>query len=90
MPSELGRDAVDLALSVARSPLEHHVLEEVRDAGLFLDLVARADSIEEQHRDDRIGVSLGQDHSHSVAQTVLADERPAARERRVGLAPQAP
>jgi hypothetical protein len=57
---ESGRDAIDLAFSVARTALEHHVLEEVRDSRLVLPLVTRADAVPEEHRDDGVEMALGE------------------------------
>src|SRR5262245_47483952 len=46
--------------------LEHHVLEEVRDAGGAPRLVARADSIPHLERDDRTTVVFLQEHPQTV------------------------
>ena len=48
--------------------LEHHVLEEVREAGAARLLVGRADVIPEVHRDQRQPVILGQDDLEPVRQ----------------------
>jgi hypothetical protein len=45
--------AVDLARTVTRRPLEHHVLEEVRRAALAGTFVAPADAIEQDGSHDR-------------------------------------
>ena len=54
---------------VAR-PLEHHVLEEMREPGPPRSFVLRADPIHELQMDDRRGVILGQDHRQTVVQCV--------------------
>src|SRR5690606_25135986 len=47
---------------------ERHVLEEVRDAGLSVGLVARADAVQHLHARDREIAVLEQDHGHAVAE----------------------
>ena len=42
---------------------EHHVLEQVREPGPALALVARADVVGDGDRVDRRGVILGDDHA---------------------------
>ena len=48
--------------------LEHHVLEEVREAGAARLLVGGPDVIPEVDRDERQPVVLGQDHAQPVRQ----------------------
>ena len=67
------RDQVDGALAEALRALEHHVLEEVRDAGFALLLVARADLVPEHQRDDGVEMALCQDHAHAVRERALLD-----------------
>ena len=65
-------------LDVLRA-LEHHVLEEVREAGAARLLVLRADVIPELQVHDRRRVILGQDHRQAVRQrgdVVLQLRRP--------------
>ena len=53
--------------------LEHHVLEQVREAGAPRLLVRRADVVPEVHRDERQAVVLRQDHLEAVRQRVLLE-----------------
>ena len=48
--------------------LEHHVLEEMREAGAAGALVARADVVDDGDREDRRDVILGDDHAQAVLQ----------------------
>src|SRR5207245_542465 len=59
-------EARELTLSVGRRALEHHVLEEVGDAGGAARLVARADAVPHLERDDGTAVVLLQQHAQAV------------------------
>ena len=61
------------AAIVMLRPLEHQVLEQVREAGVARLLVLRPDVIPEVHRDDRAGVVFVQQHVESVAERVLGE-----------------
>ena len=58
---------VRLGLDVLRA-LEHHVLEQVREAGAARPLVLRADVVPDRHVHDRRRVILGEDHPQPVRQ----------------------
>ena len=62
-------------LSLADVPraLEHHVLEQVGEAGLALDLVLRADVVPEVHRRDGREMVLGDDQPEAVGQARLGE-----------------
>ncbi len=67
--------------------LEHHVLEEVREAGASLALVARADVVLDDDGVDRRRVILGDDHAQAVlelrvGELDLADRRGGHAKRR--------
>jgi hypothetical protein len=62
-----------LALGDVRRALEHHVLEEVREAGLARLLVAAADVIPEVHRHDRRTLVARQDHPQAVRELMAFD-----------------
>jgi len=64
---------------VVLRPLEHHVLEEVREAGATADLVARADVVVERERDRGDGAVGAQDDAEPVVEHVALDGQ--ARER---------
>ena len=49
-------------------PLEHHVLEEVGEAGAPLGLVAHADVVEDAHRHDRHAAVGGEDDAQPVVE----------------------
>src|SRR5712691_28856 len=63
----------ELAAPVGRRALEHHVLEEVRDAGRSAPLVARADPVPDLKRDDRAPVVLQEDHPQPVVECLGDD-----------------
>src|SRR6185369_5908953 len=72
------RLAVDLAGAVVGRALEHHVLEEMRDAALTHQLIARADLVEEGRGDDRRLAVLQQADGEAVGQMLqprVAGER---------------
>ena len=50
--------------------LEHHVLEEMREPGAALPLVARTDVVVDGDREHRSGVILRDDHAQAVLETV--------------------
>ena len=54
-------------------PLEHHVLEEVREAGAALALVARADVVVDRDGKDRRRVILRNDHAQPVLQLGVSE-----------------
>ena len=56
---------------MVRRPLEHHVLEEVRETGAPRLLVLRADVIPDVDRHGRNGVVLVEDHVEPVLQLVV-------------------
>ncbi len=62
-----------LGLGDVPRPLEHHVLEQVREPGLAGDLVLRADVVPEVDRDDRGEVILGDDDSQAVGEALVAE-----------------
>ena len=57
-----------LAGADVRGSLEHHVLEEMREAGAALALVARADVVVDGDGEDGRRVILGDDHAQAVLQ----------------------
>src|SRR5439155_26278778 len=59
---------VELAGPELLPPVEHHVLEEVRDAGLAAALVARARAVEDVRGDDGGGLILVEQHAEPVRQ----------------------
>ena len=54
-------------------PLEHEVLEEVRETALSGPLVGRADVVPDVHPDDRSAVVLGEDDGEAVRQLILLE-----------------
>jgi hypothetical protein len=62
-----------LRLSDVSRALEHHVLEEVGEAGLARDLVLRADVVPEVDGDDRGQVVLGDDDPQAVVEVLVAE-----------------
>ena len=62
-----------LGLADVRAALEHHVLEQVREAGLARDLVLRADVVPEVHGDHGREVVLGDDQAQPVRQALIAE-----------------
>ena len=54
--------------------LEHHVLEQVREAGAPLALVARADVVDDGDREHRRDVILGDDQPQAVRSFVSVNE----------------
>ena len=63
---------VRVALDVLRA-LEHHVLEQVREARAAGRLVRGADVIPDVDADERHAMILGEDHFEAVRQRVLLD-----------------
>ena len=55
-----------LARADVLGPLEHHVLEQMREPGAPLALVARADVVVDDDREHRRGVILRDDHAQAV------------------------
>jgi hypothetical protein len=64
--------------------LEHHVFEEVGEAGAALDLVARADVVEQGHVERRRRVVLDHEHAQAVGQLEALDRHVEAE---VGFSP---
>ena len=62
-----------LRLADVRAALEHHVLEQVREAGLARDLVLGADVVPEVHGDDGREVVLGDDQAQAVGQALVGE-----------------
>ena len=62
-----------LGLPDVRRALEHHVLEEVGEAGLALDLVLGADVVPDVDGDDGREVVLGDDQAQAVGQALVAE-----------------
>ncbi len=62
-----------LRLADVRAALEHHVLEQVREAGLARDLVLGADVVPEVHGDHGREVVLGDDQAQPVRQALIAE-----------------
>ena len=68
--------------------LEHHVLEQVREAGAPGGLVGRADVIPQVDGRQGQPVVLGEDHGQAVGQRVLLEgDRTARRQAKPGAAP---
>ena len=61
------------ALPTLRDALEHHVLEEVGEAGLARDLVLRADVVPDVDRDDGREVVLGDDQAEAVGEALVGE-----------------
>ena len=61
--------------------LEHHVLEQVREPGAALALVARADVVVHRNREDRRGVILRDDHAQPVLEAGVGELDPLDRRR---------
>ena len=61
-----------LGLGHVLGALEHHVLEEVREARLARLLVLGADGVPDVDRDDRGEVVLGDDQAEAVLEAVIA------------------
>ena len=57
-----------LAVADVARPLEHHVLEQVREAGAPAPLVARADVVGDVQRDHRRAVVLDELHAQAVVE----------------------
>ena len=62
-----------LGLADVPRALEHHVLEEVGEAGLALDLVLRADVVPEVDRDDGREPVLGDDQAEAVGEAFVGE-----------------
>ena len=62
-----------LGLADVPAALEHHVLEQVGEAGLAGDLVLRADAVPDVDRDDRREVVLGDDQAEAVGQALVGE-----------------
>lgn len=62
-----------LAVADVLRPLEHHVLEQVREAGQAFALVARADVVSDVQRDHRRGMIFGQLYAQAVLQRRLGE-----------------
>jgi hypothetical protein len=62
--------------------VEHHVLEEMRDAGLAARLVARAGAVEDVRRDDGRGVILVHEDAEAVRQRLVGDRQLERADRR--------
>ena len=63
-------------------PLEHHVLEQVREAGPALPLVARSDVVDHGDGEHRRDVILGDDEPQAVRQPGLGEHDLRRRDRR--------
>ena len=59
------------AAIVMLRPLEHQMLEQVRETGMSRMFVLRSDVVPDVDRDDRTPVILVQEHVESIAQRVL-------------------
>ena len=59
------------AAIVMLRPLEHQMLEQVRETGMSRMFVLRSDVVPDVDRDDRTRVILVQEHVESIAQRVL-------------------
>ena len=82
-----------LRLPDVRGALEHHVLEQVGEAGLARDLVLRADVVPDVHRRDGREVVLRDDQPEAVGQPRLREvdggnehPRMLAQRRQLGMA----
>ena len=62
-----------LGLADVRRALEHHVLEEVREAGLARLLVLRSDVVPDVDRHDRRQVVLGDDQAEAVREALVGE-----------------
>ncbi|MBI4863473.1 MAG: hypothetical protein HY815_24895 [Candidatus Riflebacteria bacterium] len=80
--AQLLGDLVDLAFLVPVRALEHHVLEEVGEAGLGRRLVHGPDPVPELGRHDRRGLPVQGEHPHPVRQLELLDRERVGQERR--------
>ena len=80
-PAASSSRKVRVARDVLR-PLEHHVLEEVREAGAAGRLVHRADVVPDVHGDERQPLILGKDHLEAVGERVLLEGNRRQRRRR--------
>ena len=61
------------ALPTFARALEHHVLEQVGEAGLARDLVLGADVVPDVDRDDGREVVLGDDQAQAVRQALIGE-----------------
>ena len=77
-------DARERALGRHRRPFEHHVLEEVREAGAPLRLEAKADPERGRDPERRRRVVLGHDHGEPVGELLHGDGNAEAGRRRGG------
>ena len=59
--------------------LEHHVLEEMREAAAAARLEAEADLIIDADRDDRRGMVRGDDHAEAIGERGVFDRDVAMR-----------
>jgi len=71
--ARLERDRVDLAFLQLLRPLEHHVFEEVGEAGGALGLVDRTHPVARHDRRDRQAVVLLHEDRHAVVQDAPLD-----------------
>ena len=76
--------AGDLAQAIPLGPLEHHVLEEVRDAGDAVVLVSRADLVPDAEAHHGRAPDLLRQHAEPVGQAGLPDPGGQRRVRRPG------
>ena len=68
-----GLQRMKVAAVVMLGPLEHQMLEQVREAGLSRPLVLRADVIPQVHRDDRARAVFVQEDVESVVERVFRE-----------------
>ena len=73
------------ALRDVPGALEHHVLEQVREAGPAGLLVLGSDVVPEVDRDDGREVVLGDDHAQAVGEAVVAERDGRDGGRHAGL-----
>ena len=73
---DVPQDLEVLVLADVLRALEHHVLEQVREAALARHLVARADVVPDVDRDQRHGRIRRQDHLEAVRQPVALECHP--------------
>ena len=81
LPALAGDRAGELALGHGRGPLEHQVLEEVREAGRAGLLVARAHPVPRLDRDDGAAAVFDDQHTKAVVEGRLGDGRGLGRRR---------
>jgi hypothetical protein len=77
-----GHERSEVLVVVVRGPLEHEVLEEMRESRATFDLVLRADAVPDVHLHEGDGMVFGEDHVESVLQHVGIERNRGFRGRR--------